>query len=122
MTHFDAMQALAVKLTARGIAAVAPADERGHAGADPIALKRTLSQRYFKLIRSRSTAAILVANYPTRGRRNYIGANTFAEIAVAFSAGKAIYLLNGVYPPLKDELAAWGAIALNGRLGGLRAG
>ncbi len=87
----------------------------------PLPSKRALSLRYFRRIRSRAaTGAILVANY-TKGRRtNYIGANTFAEIAVAFSAGKPIYLLNGIYPPLKDELVAWGAIALNGKLGRLQ--
>lgn len=120
MAHFAAMQALAARLTARGISAVAPADERGLTGGDPVAIKRALSARYFRLIRRRTVAAILVANLPRRGRKNYIGANTFAEIAVAVSAGKTIYLLHGFYPPLADELRAWGAIPLHGRLGRLR--
>ena len=47
-----------------------------------------------------------------KGQKNYIGANTFAEIAVAFYFGKKIFLLNDIYEPFIDELTAWEAYPL----------
>lgn len=47
---------------------------------------------------------------------NYIGANTFAEIAIAFYFGKKVFLLNDIYEPYSDELIAWGAIPLKGEI------
>jgi hypothetical protein len=68
------------------------------------------------IIRRKDTDGILVANEPKHGDRNYIGANAFAEIAIAFNAQKAIYLLNDIPAAFEDELSAWGAIPLKGDL------
>lgn len=84
-----------------------------------IALKRRFSQKYFRIIRRWNVAAILVANFPRRGRKNYIGPNTFAQVMIAVDARKLVFLLHGFHPPLRDELAAWGAIPLKGDIGAL---
>lgn len=120
MAHHARMLALQQDLRAQGIEAVAPADETAfRSAAARIRFKRQVSQDYFRLIRRKTVSAILVANFPKRGRKNYIGPNAFAEIAIAFDAGKPIFLLRGIDPALKDELLAWGAIPLHGKLAAL---
>ena len=78
--------------------------------------KRKVSMLHFSAIANEDTHAILVVNDAKKEIDNYIGANSFAEIAVAFYFGKEIFLLNDVYNPYKDELFAWGAISLRGEL------
>ena len=120
MAHHARMLELQARLETLGIAAVAPAFELAHrTAAARTRFKRRDSQDYFRLIRRKTVSAILVANFPKRGRRNYIGPNAFAEIAIAFDARKSIYLLSGIDPALKDELLAWGAIPLHGKLDAL---
>lgn len=46
--------------------------------------KRIVSKRYFDIIADANTTALLVVNSDKKGVKNYIGANTFAEIAIAF--------------------------------------
>jgi len=76
--------------------------------------KRKVSLRHFSEIAKDDTYAILVVNDAKKGVCNYIGANAFAEIAIAFYFGKTIFLLNDMYAPLADELSGWGAIPLKG--------
>ena len=57
---------------------------------------------------------ILIINEPKNSIDNYIGPNTFAEIAFGFYYKKKIYLLNDIYEPFKDELLGWGVIPLKG--------
>lgn len=78
--------------------------------------KKELSLRYFNEITKDDTHAVLVVNDIKRGMTNYIGANTFAEVAIAFCFGKKIFVLNEIFEPYKDELLAWGVIPLNGKL------
>lgn len=78
--------------------------------------KRKVSSQYLSKIRDNSTYAILVLNQEKRGVKNYIGANTLVEISMAFCWGRAIYLLNDFYEPLKEELMAWRVVNLNGNL------
>ena len=59
---------------------------------------------------------MLVVNSDKKGVKNYIGANTFAEIAIAFYFEKKLYLLNDIYGPYSDELLAWNVIPLKGNL------
>lgn len=84
------------------------------------AYKRMVSKKHFDAIADPDTCAILVINNPKRGIDNYIGANTFAEIAIAFYFGKQIYLLNDIYEPYSDELLAWGAVSLQGNINTLQ--
>ena len=59
---------------------------------------------------------ILVINEPKNGIDNYIGANSFAEIAFGYYYNKKVYLLNDIYEPYKDELVGWGVVPLKGDL------
>jgi hypothetical protein len=59
---------------------------------------------------------ILVINETKNGIENYVGANSFAEIAFAFYYKKRVYLLNDIYEPYKDELVGWGVTPLKGDL------
>jgi len=78
------------------------------------AYKRVVSKRHFDAIADSNTSAILVVNPQKKGLDNYIGANTFAEIAIAFYFGKKIYLLYDFYEPYCDELQAWGCAPMQG--------
>ena len=80
------------------------------------ACKKELSMEYFDEIAKEDTHAILVVNDMKRETENYIGASTFAEIAIAFYFDKKIFILNNIYSPYKEELSTWGAILLNGKL------
>ncbi len=57
---------------------------------------------------------ILIVNEPKNGIDNYIGPNSFAEIAFGFYFKKRVYLLNDIYEPYKDELLGWGVTPLKG--------
>lgn len=80
------------------------------------AFKKTVSFGYLKHIRRLETVAILAVNRDKYGIPDYIGPNTFAEIAVAFAQGKKIFLLQGIPEVYASELDAWGVIPLNGRI------
>ncbi len=77
-------------------------------------MKREYSMLHFNKIADSHTDAILVLNFDKNDKKNYIGPNSFAEIALAFFLNKRIYLLNDLYEPYKDELLAWEVITLNG--------
>ena len=78
--------------------------------------RKELSMKYFGEIAMADTYAVLAVNDMKRGIENYIGASSFAEVAIAFYFGKKIFVLNDIYDPYKDELAAWGVIPLYGNL------
>lgn len=81
--------------------------------------KSKASRIHIKKIWRVTTRAILVVNSKKRDIDNYIGANSLAEIALAFALNKKIFLLYD-YPAIyNDELSAWGATSLMGDLGGL---
>lgn len=78
--------------------------------------KEIASRAHFNRIISEDTDAILVINQTKNDLANYIGPNTFAEIAFAFFHNKKIFLLNDIYEPFRDELEGWKAITLNSKL------
>lgn len=78
--------------------------------------KKKVSRAYLKKIRDKDTAGVLIYNAEKRGLANYIGANTLAELAMAFTWNRKIFLFNDIYLPLKDELQAWDSICLHGDL------
>lgn len=78
--------------------------------------KSIASRAHFNRICDKDTNAILVVNSTKNGIENYIGPNSFAEIAFAFYFGKEIYLLNDIYEPYKDELEGWNVKTLKGNL------
>jgi len=58
----------------------------------------------------------LIVNETKNGIENYIGANSFAEIAFGFYFKKRVYLLNDIYEPYKDELIGWKVVPIKGDL------
>lgn len=78
--------------------------------------KSSASRTHIKKIWQVTTRAILVVNNQKRGIDNYIGANSLAEIALAFALNKKIFLLYDYPVAYSDELLAWGAISLLGNL------
>ena len=81
--------------------------------------KREHSMRHFGEICKEETDVLLAVNEPKNGIENYIGPNTFAEIAMAFYKRKKVYVLNDLYEPYLDELEGWGVIPLKGDLEGI---
>lgn len=78
--------------------------------------KRRVSFSYIKQIKYPLTVAVLAVNLDKHGIKNYIGPNTFAEIAVAFAQRKKIYVYQG-YPDIyREELSAWNVVELLGDL------
>ena len=63
---------------------------------------------------------ILIVNETKNGIENYIGANSFAEIAFGFYFKKRVYLLNDIYEPYKDELLGWNVTPLKGNLDNIK--
>ena len=75
-----------------------------------------LSKMHFDEIANENTDIVLAVNVTKNGIENYIGPNTFAEIAMAFYFNKKIYVLNDIYEPYRDELEGWNVVALKGNL------
>ena len=121
MTFIENMKSLSVTLSEMGFVPIVPSEdslkEAGHEGINEY--KRRVSRDHFDKIADKSTYAILVVNESKGGKDDYIGANTFAEIALAFYFEKKIYILHGIYQPYEDELLAWGSRLLNGNVRGI---
>jgi hypothetical protein len=118
MSSLHLMHQLADELHRLGIVAVVPtpdddiSPELSRRQID--SRKAAASRRYMQLIQNRSTAAVLVVNPDRYDQLDYIGPNTFGEIAVAFASGRAIYIYQGMPQMYEEELRAWGSIELNG--------
>lgn len=82
--------------------------------------KSIASRAHFDRICDNKNDTILVVNSKKGNIDNYIGPNTFAEIALGFYFNKDIYLLNDIYEPYKDELNAWNVKVLHGNLENLK--
>lgn len=78
--------------------------------------KRKVAFQHLREIRNPATYAVLAFNQDKYGVSDYIGPNTFAEIAVGFAQSKRIYLYQQIPAIYEDELRAWGAISLAGDL------
>lgn len=78
--------------------------------------KETASRKHFERIIDKDNEYVLVVNCEKNGIKNYIGPNSFAEIAFAFYFKKKIYLLEDYYEPYIDELNGWKVKALKGDL------
>lgn len=124
MRAFDTMVEVRDELAARGISAVLPDEDAPSIRASAAqfdAHKRLASLRHFSCIQEDQTAAILVINVDKDGAHDYIGPNSFAEIAVAFASGRTVYLWQSIPPQYEEELRAWGAQELHGELSRLDA-
>lgn len=78
--------------------------------------KKIASKAHFNRIIEPQNKIILVVNATKNDIKNYIGPNSFAEIAMAFQFDKDIYILNDIYEPYQDELLGWGVKPLFGDL------
>ena len=116
MSAIEKMKSVAAQLEDMGFSPILPKEEdwSGVPESKIHEFKRILSMGHFAEVAHEDTRAIVVINEPKNGVADYIGANTFAEIALAFYFGKKIFLLNNIYDKLADELLAWGAIPLFG--------
>jgi len=124
MRAWDHMRQIHDSLTDCGIDALIPdVDEISQStSTDELArIKRVASLKHFGHIQDAHTAAVLVVNVEKDGQSDYIGPNSFAEIAVAVAAGRQVYLMYGTPPVYSEELRAWGARELHGHLDALAA-
>ena len=78
--------------------------------------KEIASRAHFGRIVDARNQFILIVNATKNGIENYIGPNSFAEIAFGFYHDKEVFVLNDFYEPYRDELEGWGAVALHGDL------
>ena len=78
-------------------------------------MKQTFIQNHFERIKQ--SDAVLILNYEKKGIPGYIGSNTLMEIGVAFSLGKAIYILNPLAEQgCTEEVMALATKVLDGEL------
>jgi hypothetical protein len=116
MTHYDAMIDFKNSLSNADTEIIIPSNDAELGDLDIKELKKKCSISHFKKVSEDTTTTILVVNLPKNGILNYIGANTFAEIAFAFFYQKKIFVLEDIYEVYKDELCSWDAISLNGNI------
>ena len=111
---------IAEQLGAAGIQTVVPDAEnesvRQMSLFDFEQFKRRVSFAHLRRIRDPRTYCVLAVNFDRYGILNYLGPNTFAEIAVAFAQSKRIYMLQANPEAYSDELSAWRAISLRGNI------
>jgi hypothetical protein len=123
MSHYEVMMRYCDQLNRCGIPTLIPDNERALVGKlsreEILQVKCEKSRIWLEEVKSSTTYGILVVNESKKGVDNYIGASTFAEIAIAFNAYKRIFLLHDLYAPYEDELLAWKAVPLLGHLEGL---
>ncbi|MEI6208225.1 MAG: hypothetical protein WCP20_15700 [Desulfuromonadales bacterium] len=121
MSFYPEMLTQAKILKESGIDTVVPISESPyHLSVSELSFqvfKRKASMKHIRKIRDNAlTFGILVMNLDKHGIPNYIGPNTFAEIAVAVTHYKKIYLFQGMPAFYRDELVAWDVICLDGDL------
>ncbi len=74
------------------------------------------SRAHLDRVINKENEIILIINETKNGIENYIGPNSFVEIAFGFYYHKKVLLLNDIYEPYKDELTGWRVIPLKGKL------
>jgi hypothetical protein len=119
MRQFDLMETIASILNELGVTTQLPApykNARYLPQEEYIKIKKELSRSHFQLIADDSTAAILVVNPNIDNSKYHIGANTIADITIAFWTEKRIFLYTDLPENLTPELCAWDAVALREKL------
>lgn len=110
----DEIIRIANLLTNRGFNVLLPLEcMRGEA-------KKIASRAHFDRIVNPNNEYVLIVNATKNGIENYIGPNSFAEIAFGFYNNKKVMLLNNVYEPYREELQGWGVTCLYGNLDNIR--
>ncbi|ATN08247.1 hypothetical protein CRN80_00545 [Pseudomonas sp. FDAARGOS_380] len=120
MSVYSELCAYAEVLNNAGIPTIVPEAEKDalnqYSLQDLEQFKREVSHKHIRQVRHPETWGVLAVNLDRHGILNYVGPNTFAEIAVAFAQFKKIYLIQSIPHAYLDELSAWQAIPLKGRL------
>lgn len=85
---------------------------------DPVQAKIDTQSCQKHVDKVREADVILVCNYDKNGIQHYIGANTFAEMFVAYYFGKPIFALNSLpdQPYIHDEIYSFGIKVIDGDL------
>ena len=101
MSNYQEMLACQKKLERHYIPSIVPKEENDLiqrlSVEDFNVFKRDVSNQYLRKIREKNVIAILVVNSTKESIPNYIGANTFAEIAMAFCWRRRIFLLYDIF-------------------------
>lgn len=74
--------------------------------------RRAATLRQMRRIVDCRSWAVLAVNIDHYGEHNYIGADTFAQLAVAFQRGRRIYLYQGLPKAFQAELESWEAVPM----------
>ena len=93
-----------------------------HSDFDPVKAKLETDPYHKHTDKIRASDVVLMCNYTKNGIEHYIGANSFAELFVAYYFNKPIYSLHSLpnMPYINDEIQALGIIILNGDLGKIK--
>lgn len=85
---------------------------------DPVQAKITTGNVNKHIDKVRQSDAVLVCNYDKKDIKNYIGANTFLEIAAAHYFDKPIFALHALpdQPYINDEIQSFGIKVIDGNL------
>ena len=120
MGVYEKILSIAERLNVLGINTIVPEAEGGAVQQlslfDFESFKRRVSFAYLRKIRDPRTYCVFAINQYLHGMPDYIGPNTFAEIAVAFAQSKKIYLYQSIPEAYCEELSAWRGIQLRGSL------
>jgi hypothetical protein len=123
MSFYGQMLSVQKSLKLKGVNSLVPPDDKdlqlSMSSVLSDSFKKAASMQHIKKIRDPRTYGILVVNPEKHGIGDYVGANSFAEIAIAFAHHKRIFLLGKIPSFYEDELHAWGAIPLEGDLASL---
>ena len=119
MKFFDEMEVLKSSLEEKGYEVFAPIKEGTGVDYSQLTIKEqsNVKQRYIDhhLQKIKDSDAIIVANYDKNKIKNYIGANSFIEMAFAYAFKKDIYILNGIPDqPNTIEIRGMKPIVLDG--------
>lgn len=85
---------------------------------DPIQAKIDTDSSHKHVDKIREADVVLVCNYTKNGVKNYIGANSFAEMFTAYYFNKPIYTLHPLpnMPYINDEINSFGVVILDENL------
>ncbi len=122
MKFITEIKQLRIKLEEAGFKVLSPHDHESDSGYSQLNEQERADRKNFfideHIDKIKCSDATLVANYTKNDVGNYIGANTFMEMAFAYILGKKIFILNTLpEQENKDEIRGVHPIILNGEIG-----
>jgi hypothetical protein len=124
MSFIKEIQQIEQELIKSGITVYTPQEEGTAIDYDSLEKEErtSLKQKYIDdhIEKIKDSKAILIANYRKKDAENYIGANTFLEMAFAYILKKKIFILNKIpAQPNTLEIEALKPVELKGDLNNL---